>query len=425
MPRSTPPRSIENFLGLALTRGLITPDQHASLAALAAGWDVPQREMPRGFNWVTVAYALGALLVVFAGGWFLTQRWLSLGPVGVLAVVTVYAAIAAVASRWLEHREFPEAAGVAAMVAIALTPVAVWALESLTGWWPADSWGRPYYVDYPPAESSRWLVAELATILAALLVLRRRTWSAVVFPLAVALFALVMHLPRSFDFMLTPVLERWVQMTGALVVCAIANTTDRMVPRRAEPGRGDVACPLWVTGLLALAIAILALWPEAGVFRHGLPLLAIGAVAAALSMGRRTHLVFGVFAFFMYLLYLAGEVFRSTAYFPIVLAVLGGGVLAATVWLQRRFPELTSRLAARRGGRGGLPGSPVIPWLVALLSLGVTLTRLPGAAEERVNRDFQQRLYILRLHSKSIPAAPTRPVPAPQGPNSAPRRPPG
>ena len=416
-------RSISDFLANALAKGLITSDQHAALTTLAAEGGTPAREMPRGFNWVTVAYALGALLVVFAGGWFLTQRWLSLGPTGVLAIVLVYAAIATAASRWLERRDFHEAAGMAAMVAVALTPVAVWALESLTGWWPADVWGKPYYVDYPPAEASRWLVAELATILAALLVLRRRTWSAVVFPLAVALFALVMHLPRSFDFTLTPVMERWIQMTGALVVCAIANTTDRMVPRRAERGRGDVAFPLWLTGLTALAVAILTMWPVAGVLRHALPAVAIGAVAAALYMGRRTHLVFGAFAIVMYLFYLAGEVFRSTAYFPIVLALMGGAVLAVTVWVQRRFPELVSRLAARRGGRGGLPGSPLIPWLVALLSLGLTVTQIPEAAEERVNRDFQQRLYILRLHSKSLRVAPNRPIPLRPGPDPAP--PPG
>jgi hypothetical protein len=414
------PCSISDFLANALAKGLITPDQHAALTALAAEGGAPAQEMPRGFNWVTVAYALGALLVVFAGGWFLTQRWLSLGPTGVLAIVLVYAAIATVASRWLERHDFHEAAGMAAMVAVALTPVAVWALESLSGWWPADVWGRPYYVDYPPAEASRWVVAELATILAALLVLRRRTWSAVVFPLAVALFALVMHLPRSFDFTLTPVLERWIQMTGALVVCAIANTTDRMVHRRAERAHGDVAFPLWLTGLTALAVAILTMWPVAGVLRHALPVVAVGAIAAALYMGRRTHLVFGAFAIVMYLFYLAGEVFRSTAYFPIVLALMGGSVLAVTVWVQRRFPELVARLAGRRSGRGGLPGSPLIPWLVALLSLGLTATQLPDAAEERINRDFQQRLYILRLHSKSLRVAPNRPIPLRPGPDPAP-----
>jgi hypothetical protein len=418
---STPAaRPLEDLLEQALSRGVITPDQRASLLALAAEDGVAPPEMPRGFNWVTVAYALGALLVVFAGGWFLAQRWMTLGPAGVLLIVLLYVAIAAMASRWLEHHDFPEAAGIAAMVAVSLTPVAVWALESLSGWWPLETWGRPYYPEHPPAEASRWLVAELATILAALIVLRRRTWSAVVFPIAVALLGLVIHAPRAFDIDLTPVLERWIMMTGALLVCAIADSTDRNVPRQAAPGRGDVAFPLWVTGLVALAIAILSMWPVAGTLRHGLPVLALGSVAAALVMGRKTHLVFGVLMIFMYLFYLAAEVFRSTAYFPIVLAVLGGALLAATVWLQRRFPALASRLAARRGGRGGLPGSPAMPWIFVAFALCITLLRIPDAAEERLNRDFQQRLQILRMHSGSLRAAPWRPLPLRPGPDSAP-----
>lgn len=412
--RAPMPRSIEDLLQQALSRGLITTTQQASLLSLAAEEGAAPREMPRGFNWVTIAYALGALLVVFAGGWFLAQRWLSLGPAGVLLVVVLYAAAAVAASVWLERRDFREAAGIAAMVAVALTPVAVWAIESLTGWWPVETWGRSYYPEYAPAEASRWLIAELATILAALLVLRRRAWSAVVFPVAVALFGLVMHAPRAIGVDMTPVLERWTLLTGALLVCAIADMTDRRMPRQAGPGRGDLAFPLWLTGLVTLFIAIMAMWPAAGPWRHGLPVLGLSAVAAALVMGRQTHLVFGVFAIFMYLVYLAAEVFQSTAYFPIVLAVLGGALLAATVFLQRRFPALASRLGARRGGQGGLPGSPVMPWVMVGFALGMTLLRLPEASEERLNRDFQQRLYILRLHSGSLKAAPMRPGPDPR-----------
>lgn len=424
MPTTPPSQSIEGFLERALSRGLITPDQHTSLSALATEDGVPPREMPRGFNWVTVTYALGALLVVFAGGWFLAQRWLMLGPTGVLLIVLLYTAAAAAASTWLERRDFAEAAGIAAMVAVSLTPVEVWALQSLSGWWPVETWGQPYYPWYPAAEASRWVIAELATILAALFVLRRRTWSALVFPIAIALFGLVMHMPRAF-MDLTPTLERWILVTGALFVCAVADATDRAAPRQAEPGRGDMAFPLWLTGLVALAAAILSMWPVAGALRHGLPLLAVGAVAAALYMGRRTHLVFGIFALFMYLFYLAAEVFRSTAYFPIVLALLGGGLLAVTVWLQRRFPELTARLSARRGGRGGLPGSPVLPWMFVGLALGITLLSVSDAAEERLNREFQQRLHILRMHSGSLRVAPSRPIFIRPGPDSPPpRRPP-
>lgn len=418
------PLTTESLLERALSRGLINADQYASLIALAAEDGAPPREMPRGFNWVTVAYALGALLVVFAGGWFLAQRWISLGASGVLLVVLVYAAAAIVASRWLERHDFREAAGIAAMVAVSLTPVAVWAIESLTGLWPAETWGRPYYPDYRPAEATRWLIAELATVLAALLVLRTRRWSAVVFPVAVALFGFVIHLPNAIGIDLTPILERWIMLTGALLVCAIADTVDRKTPRQAGPGQGDMAFPLWAVGLATLGFAVLAFWPTAGAWRHALPILGVGAVVVSLMIGRKTHLVFGTLMIFMYLMYLAGEVFRTTAYFPVALAALGGAMLFATVWLQRRFPVLATRLGAHRAGRRGLPGSPVMPWLFVGLALGITLLRAPEAVEERVNRDFQQRLYVLRLHSGSLPTphrVPTGPGPDPT-PRARPRR---
>jgi hypothetical protein len=257
-------------------------------------------------------------------------------------------------------------------------------------------------------------VAELATILAALLVLRVRRWTAVVLPLAIALFGLVMHLPQSIGIDMTPTVERWIQLTGALAVCAIADATDRLVAREAVPGHGDMAFPLWLVGLATLGFALIAFWPTAGALRHVLPLLGIGAIVVSLMIGRKTHLAFGVLSIFMYLMYLAGEVFRSTAYFPIVLAALGLAMLFATVGLQRRFPALASRLGGQRVGRGGLPGAAWIPWAVAGLALGITLLRIPDAADERLDREFSERLRILRLHSGSLRAGPPRPMPVPE-----------
>jgi hypothetical protein len=86
-----------------------------------------------------------------------------------------------------------------------------------------------------------------------------------------------------------------------------------------------------VVGLATLGLAILSFWRTAGVWHHALPVLGLGAVTVSLMIGRKSHLVFGVLAIFIYLMYLAGEVFRSTAYFPIVLAALGGAMLFATV----------------------------------------------------------------------------------------------
>jgi hypothetical protein len=292
--------SLAELLQRAVSKGIISVEQQAALLELDSSGTAAGRELPRGFNWVTIAYAIGALLVVFAGGWFLAQRWLTLGAPGVLAVSLGYSVVAMLASSWLARNRFPEAAGVSAMVAVSLTPVTVWALESLSGLWPIETWGQPYYPAFPAAEASRWAVAELSTILVALVWLRSRTWSALVLPIAIALFGLVVHLPRAI-LDITPLLDRWLWLTGALAVCSIADTVDRRTSREKSNGQGDMAFPLWLVGLLALATSILSFWPTAGVWRHALPVVALGAVAVSLVIGRRSHLVFGVAMLFMYL----------------------------------------------------------------------------------------------------------------------------
>src|SRR5215213_3287423 len=77
-----------DLLRRALARRIITRAQYDAILALDPGADatVPddRPEVARGFNWTSVAYVLGAMVVVFAFGWFLVDQWDSLGAAGVL-----------------------------------------------------------------------------------------------------------------------------------------------------------------------------------------------------------------------------------------------------------------------------------------------------------------------------------------------------
>lgn len=425
-------RSLADVLRDGVERGVITAAQESSLLQLgeeSTGAPARGREVARGFNWVTVAYALGALLVIFAAAWFLFERWRVLGPAGVLAVSGVYALVLAALARWLARSGFREAAGITAMLAVALTPAIVWAVQSLTGWWPEQPWGARTYPIYQPAEAQRLLVASLATLLAGLLVLRRARFVALSLPLAAALFGVGLYLPRALLEDVAPVLQRWSFLTLALALCATADMIDRAQgwpEQRQGAGRGDFAFMFWLMGLVAAFMTVMFFWPSMGALRHTMPLVALALVFAALYLRRRTHLVVGVGTAFLYLLYLAGEVFEEAAVFPIVLAVLGGGVILTTVWMQRRFPALVARVnALRASDRPGLPGARWIPWAFVGLSLGITLLKLPEAREELVQRQFQERLYLLRMYSRSIPSVPIRLRPGPDPrPDSQPARPP-
>jgi len=90
---------LATLINVALERGIIDAAQRDQLAALSAELmampghsreerddAAPVREVQRGFNAITVAYSLGALLVLFALAWFLLERWKVLGPFGVLVV---------------------------------------------------------------------------------------------------------------------------------------------------------------------------------------------------------------------------------------------------------------------------------------------------------------------------------------------------
>jgi hypothetical protein len=406
---------VSTLLQAAVDKGVISAEQRAAMQALATDLDAtsPRRpELARGFNVVTVAYALGAVLVVFACGWFLADRWIQLGPWGVLGVALGYAAIAAVAMRWLARHDFPEAAGISAMVMVAITPLAIWAAESASGWWPEFGWGGAAPVDNP-AYAGRWIVAELATIVAGLVIVRRTRYVAATIPVAAAFYALGMHVAQHFVPVGAPVFQRWSMLADALLLCATADAVDRLQRRRAGGGQGDMAFAFWVVGLAGLLVSILSFWPTAGVLRHALPLVALSLIGASLVLGRRTHLVAGGLLIFLYLAYLAGEVFRDTALFPLVLMALGLVLIAATVWMQRRFPTLVERFGARRrAGRAGLPGPAALPWLPVLAALGVALLRA-SAVDPNPQRDDERRLQGVPPRSDSaalVPPGSTAPM---------------
>src|SRR5687767_14310674 len=114
----------------AVQRGIISPAQYDALLAMEPP-DAPAyfgpgggvldavavaeagtgREPPRGFNWITITYYLGALTVMFAFGWFLVDRWKALGPGGILAVTSVYAALFVAAGEYLRRQGFRVAGG--------------------------------------------------------------------------------------------------------------------------------------------------------------------------------------------------------------------------------------------------------------------------------------------------------------------------
>jgi hypothetical protein len=427
-------KQLESLLREAATRGVLSAEQADRLRALdreLAGSRGEEVEARSGFNWVNVAYLLGALLVLYAFGWFLVRRWAALGAWGVLGVVAVYATMFLATGRWLDRRGFSRAATVAVVLCVGLTPLLAWAILSLSGEWPALSAVElgPAYATYM---GSRWLILSLATILLGLVAIRQRRDPLLTLPIAVATWWSLFSLDQTMEVARESLAyQRWIMIAYSLVVVGIAEVIERWQRREsAASGQplGDFAGAFWLVGLSGFAVAYTALWLRLEGWRHFLAAVAAGVVVLSIVLKRRIVFAFGLLGTVGYLAFLAEDVFKTGVAFPLVLAAIGVATIAVTVWLQKRYPSLLKGPTAEARSRP-LPWSPAMAWLPAFFAAAMALLALSDVAEERAQRDFQARLHILRGHSGSRPRAPRAPAQPPgpsrsgeqiQAPDSAP-----
>jgi hypothetical protein len=402
----------DGVIDTALERGIIDEEQAARLKALAVELAAPTqaladervrarpREARRGFNAVTVAYAAGALLVLFALGWFLVDRWMELGTVGVLVTSVAYALAFAGIAVALRRRGFRVAGGLLATLAVCMTPVWTYALMRLAGEWPPpEIWNDPQSA-YRPWKATRWMILELSTIGVALATMRRVRFSVLGAPLAAAFIAFLIHLGQSLGDPRTA----WYTGPYYIAVCACLVLAIAYLVDRQQPIDEDYTVWFYVGGQILLLYAYLALWGDLGRWRHALPLTGAAFLMAALYLRRRTLLVGAGLAAFGYLAYLAFDVFEEVVALPVALAGLGLVVIVATVWVQRRFPSLVERV-----GRDEPPGTKELPGhlISAFGPVVIALTALFFAsreAEDRtVDREFREILYRRRALNRPEP----------------------
>lgn len=388
----------EQLHRLALELAASAPNANAVAQGTVAPSGADVREARRDFNAITVAYSLGALLVLFALGWLLADRWSAFGPGGVLGVSALYAAAFAGVAMALRRRGFALAGGISAALAVAMTPVWGWAVLRLTGEWPDPLAWDNALARYEPYIASRVIIVELATIGIGLATLRRVRFFAVAAPIAVAFVGVMVHLGVALgDPRLSWYVGPYYQCVIACTAFAVAYAIDRR-----QPKGEDYALWFYLAGAVTLAFGYTQVWSSIGAWRHALPLVAASLVIAALYLRRRVLLLAGGVAAFGYLGYLAFDVFRKVIAMPVALAALGLLVIVTTVWMQRRFPKLVQQVTrADEPGAKALPAGPVAvlgPLLIAITAMAFAF----GEAKERTDeQDWQGSLWRLRMKQQA------------------------
>jgi len=352
------------LLNTGVSKGIISAEQREALLALGAG-EGTAVEAGRALNGVTIAYGVGALVVLFGFGWFLADRWKVLGSSGVFGVTIAYAAVFLVVAHITKREGFPVAHGVATLLAVAMAPLATWALMEWTGVWSAE-YQRMCSLRIPPFGycQGQPLAIELAAVVAALIALRRVKFPPLTIPIAVVSITM----PERFIREWAPNSYNGVTMGWRwVIVASLVATMAYVVDRRVRDD--DYGVWFWLAASFATLMGTANVFAGDASLRWFLGPVALLVLVASVYLRRRILLALGIGGVFGFLAWLANDVFKLTLAFPLLLAVLGIAIIIVTVWLQRRFPEIVRRVGGDPSTPPALPGGVFTLLAPALLGL--------------------------------------------------------
>lgn len=332
-------------LEAATASGVLQPGQAAALWAFLCEQD---RHTP-GFRPAHILYYLGGTTAIAAMTLFVTLGWERLGGGRLLFVALAYIVAAWLAAETLLRRQRqPLSAGILAALAVALVPLAVYGAQRWLGWWPAEGGAPASYRAFHTHIDWRWLMMELATLAAGAVALWRLRLPFAVMPVAVTLWYLGMDTvplllggePGNFF----SEEGRRLSTVFGLGMLALALWVDL---RCAAAGtRADFAFWLYVFGTLAFWGGLTSLHSDSEAGKLAYAALNLLMIAAGAAISRRVLAVFGGLGVAVYLGHLSHTVFRDSLMFPLALAAIGLGVMAAGLAWQKHEAALGARLRA-------------------------------------------------------------------------------
>lgn len=301
------------------------------------------------FTGTHVLYYLGGMLAIGAASLFATLAVEAAGMGALFVLSVLYAFVAVGIAAKLEKHGFGIPAGIFATLAVALVPLAVFALQHVLGFWE-DGPFAGHYRDYHRYIDWRWLVMELATLTAGAVLLWRFRYPFLMMPIAVTLWymgmdivpALVMQGDTGEWFSGAAwQLRKTISLAFGMIMLLLAFFVDL----RARHDK-DYAYWLYLFGLLTFWGALSMM--GSGTLSGKLFYLAInfGLVFLGAVLGRRVFAVFGGIGIAMVLGDLSWNLFKNSFAFVVVLTLLGFALIGTGIWWSKHEAELSARFRA-------------------------------------------------------------------------------
>lgn len=302
------------------------------------------------FSGTHILYYLGGMLAIGAASLFATLAVEALGMGALFVLSVLYALFAVWAAAKLESKGFGIPAGIFATLAIALAPLAVFALQHVLGFW-ADGPRAERYRDFHRYIDWRWLVMELSTLAAGVALLQRYRYPFLVMPIAVTLWYMGMDIVPALvlqagggDAWFSGAaweLRKAISLAFGLIMLLVAFFVD-LRSRHSK----DYAFWLYLFGLLTFCGALSMM--GSGKLAGKLVYLAIHFVLVFIGavLARRVFAVFGGIGIAVVLIDLSWHLFKNSFGFVLVLTVLGFALIGLGLWWSKHEAEMSVRLRA-------------------------------------------------------------------------------
>lgn len=291
------------------------------------------------FGAAHVGYYFGALLVIGAMGWFMTNGWDSFAGWQVFAIASAYAAVFVLAGRWLwPSTLFRIPAGLLVTIGVCMTPLAIFGLERQFHLWPSNDPGS--YTRFHPYIDASWVAMEVATVAAAAVALKFFRFPFLTAPAAYALWFM------SMDAAGLVLHQQWNWRQRCLISVAfgvVMLLVSYWLDRRTEM---DYSFWGYLFGLMAFTGGLSFMDSGSQLTKLGYCVIHVALIAVSLVLHRKVFLVFGGLGVFFYLCNEAYTYFRNSVAFPFVLTLIGIAIIGAAMVLKKNEAALQERLSA-------------------------------------------------------------------------------
>lgn len=149
----------------AADNGLITPQQADCL------WEFlgEHRHANPSLKPTSILYYLGGCIAIGAMTIFMNLGWETFGGKGLCAIALAYAVVSLILAEYFQKKSLTIPAGIMAALAVSMVPLFVYGIQTVLGYFEAHATYRIFLRNV----DARWIIIEISTVIAGLLVLLR------------------------------------------------------------------------------------------------------------------------------------------------------------------------------------------------------------------------------------------------------------